>query len=83
MLAKHIMRKLMTERAPNGAIIAVPVAGIGPQPQLNHLAAVPVQAERAGGVRRVPGRIHLGEEADGEAVAAHGGADAPVVGEAV
>ena len=68
----------MTQRAPDGLVVPVAVVRVGAQPQLNHLSSVPVQAERAGLVACVLDGIHLGEQADGEAVAEHCGADARV-----
>lgn len=76
------MRQLMTQRFANNFIIPIPIIRIRTQPQLNHLAAVAVEAERAAFVRGVLGGVHLREDADGEAVGAHAGFDAGVGGEA-
>ncbi len=76
------MRQLMTQGAPDSLVIPIPVIGVSAQAQLDDLASVAVKAQRPPVVRRVRGRVHLGEEADGEAVGGHGGADAGVGGEA-
>ncbi|GFF30042.1 hypothetical protein IFM46972_02806 [Aspergillus udagawae] len=67
MLAEHTVRQLMTQRFANRPIIAVAVVRIRAQPQLDHLAFIPVQAERPGLAR---------------AVLCHGRADARVVAQA-
>lgn len=76
------MRQLVTQRLPDDLVIPIPVEGIRAQAQLDDLAAVAVEAERAAVVRGVLGGVHFREDADGEAVRAHGGLDAGVGGEA-
>lgn len=77
-----IMRQLMTQRLANNFIIPIPIIRIRAQPQLDHLAAVAVEAERAASVRGVLGGVHFCEDADGEAVRAHADFYTGVGGEA-
>ncbi|KAF4263729.1 hypothetical protein CNMCM8812_003899 [Aspergillus fumigatus] len=76
------MRQLMAQRLANRPVIAVSVVRIRAQPQLDHLAFIPIQTERAGFARGMLGRIHLRQQRDREAVLCHGGADARVVTQA-
>ena len=82
-IAPHVVRQLVAQRPPDRRIVAVAVVGIGAQPQLNHLPAVAIQAQRARLVRRMHGRVHLGEQAHAELVLAHRRLDARVIAEAL
>lgn len=77
------MRQLVTQRLANGLVVPVPVVRIRAQPELDHLAPVTVEAQRARLVRRVHGRVHLREQRDREAVRAHRSADPRVVAQAL
>lgn len=76
------MRQLMTQRIANNSIRSVSIARIRAEAQLDDLAFVSVEAQGAGVVGGVLGRVHFREDADGEAVGAHGGFDAGVCAEA-
>ena len=82
-VAKDVVRQLVAERVPDDPVVAVPVVRVRPQPQLDDLAPVAVQAQGARFVRRVRGRVHLGQHADAELVFAHAGFDAGVVAQAL
>lgn len=80
--AVDVVRELVAEGVADGLVVAVAVVGVGAQAQLDDLAAVAVQAQDA---RRpfvaglgVGERVHLRQQADGEPVRAHRGADARV-----
>ena len=76
------MRQFMTQRLADDLVIPIPIIRIRAQAQLDHLASVAIEAERAAFVRGVLGGVHLREDADGELVGAHAGFDAGVGGEA-